>query len=180
MDSTKSFIRVYNITPDEAEGFEYENFDQSEELGFESTGEDISLIVDEQHHGNLAWGVRGADDDAYEYSAQNKTIHFVLDTKWEPPLDWLKAASSQVSYFENKTIIMTTIQKDETSVTGIVVKDGDVLQNKQIFNMPIEEVSKYYDDDEEGYDVDSLDNQIWDSIGAFLNVCEKFYIKGEQ
>ena len=75
---------------------------------------------------------------------------------------------------------MTTIQKDETCVTGIAVKNGDVLQNKQIFTMPLEEVVKYYDDEDESYDLDSLDNQIWDSIGSFLDVCEKFYIKGEQ
>ena len=38
-----------------------------------------------------------------------------------------------------------------------------------------EEVSKHYDDDEPDYDLDELDNQIWDSIGKFTTVCEQFY-----
>jgi hypothetical protein len=41
--------------------------------------------------------------------------------------------------------------------------------------MESEEVGKYYDDDQPNYDLDHLDNQIWDSIGQFLSVCTQFY-----
>ena len=36
------------------------------------------------------------------------------------------------------------------------------------------------DDDEEDFDLDELDNQIWDSIGKFVKVCEQFYLEGGQ
>ena len=45
--------------------------------------------------------------------------------------------------------------------------------------MDAEEVGKYYED-EDGYDLDELDNQIWDSIGQFLNVCEQFYLEKDK
>ena len=35
---------------------------------------------------------------------------------------------------------------------------------------------KYYNDDEASHDLDELDNQIWDSIDKFVNVCEQFYL----
>jgi hypothetical protein len=101
----------------------------------------------------------------------------MLHTKWAPPLAWLKQASMNV-YFQNKLITMATIQKDETSVTGIAVMDGEVLQNKYIFEMTSENVGKHYDDESE-YELDDLDNQIWDSIGKFTNVCKQFYLERE-
>lgn len=172
MNSTKSFIRVYNITPAEAEEFEYDHTidgcDPCTELA-------TTLVPDERDHGDLPWGVRDADDYEYEYSSNSSTIHFALETKWAPPVDWLISASSKTELFKDKVITMATIQKDETCVTGVVVKNGEILQNKQVFEMPPEEVSKYYEE-VEGYDLDQLDNQIWDSIGGFLDVCEKFYL----
>ena len=74
---------------------------------------------------------------------------------------------------------MATIQKDETSVRGVAVMDGEILQDKTIFEMESEEVGRYYDTDEDEYDLDKLDNQIWDSIGQFVKVCEQFYLEGE-
>ena len=74
---------------------------------------------------------------------------------------------------------MTTIRKDETLVTGVAVMDGEILQDKTIFEMESEEVGRYYDTDEDEYDLDKLDNQIWDSIGQFVKVCEQFYLEGE-
>ena len=175
MEFTKSFIRVYNISPGEAEEFEYDytvsGCDPCTDLA-------DMLVPDRRDHGNLAWGVRDSEDYEYEYSSDNRTIHFALDTKWEPPIEWLIAASNKTPLFKNKTITMATIQKDETLVTGVVVRDGEVLQNKEVFSMDIEEVEKHYSE-EEGYDLDSLDNKIWDSIGGFLDVCEKFYTEGE-
>ena len=75
---------------------------------------------------------------------------------------------------------MVTIQKDETCVTGVAMMDGETLQHKNIFEMEIEQVGKYYNDDEPGFDLDELDNQIWDSIGKFVNVCEQFYLEKEE
>ena len=56
--------------------------------------------------------------------------------------------------------------------------DGETLQEKFIFQMDAEEVANYYDDDKLEYELDDLDNQIWDSIGQFVGVCEKFYANG--
>ena len=58
--------------------------------------------------------------------------------------------------------------------------DGETLQNKCIFDMSSEEVGKYYNDSETDFELDHLDNQIWDSIGKFVNVCEQFYLEKEE
>ena len=87
----------------------------------------------------------------------------------------LRNASLGSVYFENKLITMATIQKDETCVTGFAAMDGEVLQHKNIFEMETEEVGRYYDDEQLNYELDDLDNQIWDSIGQFLSVCTQFY-----
>jgi len=70
---------------------------------------------------------------------------------------------------------MATIQKDETCVKGVAIMDGEILQEKVIFEMSSEDVGKYYDGDQDHFDLDDLDNQIWDSIAQFVNVCTKFY-----
>jgi len=75
---------------------------------------------------------------------------------------------------------MTTIQKDETCVTGVAVMDGEILQDKYIFELDSEEVGKYYNDEYEDYDLDDLDANIWDSIAKFVNVCEQFYLEREE
>ena len=46
--------------------------------------------------------------------------------------------------------------------------------------MSSEEVNKYYDDDMDDFELDELDNQIWDAIGKFVNVCEQFYLEKEE
>ena len=117
--------------------------------------------------------------EEYEYNLHDHTMHFTLETKWAPPTKWLQEASHN-TYFDNKLITMTTIQKDETCVTGVAVMDGEVLQNKYIFQMDSEEVGKYYEEEEDGYDLDELDNLIWDSIGQFVKVCEQFYLEREK
>ena len=58
--------------------------------------------------------------------------------------------------------------------------DGEVLQNKSIWEMNLEEVAKYYNDAEDSYELDDLDNQIWDTIGKFVKVCEQFYLEREE
>jgi hypothetical protein len=173
MDSTKSFVKIYNITPEVAEDFEFD-FDTS---GIEEGSNDIlnELVPSLDSWDDIGW----MEVEEYEYNTHNNTMHLILETKWVPPVSWLKEASHNI-YFENKLITMTTIQKDETCVTGVAVMDGEVLQNKYIFQMDPEEVGKYYNDNEPDYELDDLDNHIWDSIGKFVNVCEQFYLEKEE
>jgi hypothetical protein len=167
MDSTKSFVKVYNITPDVAEDFEFDFTVDSSDLLTE-------LVPNLSLWGDIGW----MELEEYEYSSHDNTMHFTLETKWEPPTRWLQQMSADTIYFENKLITMATIQQDETAVTGVAVMDGETLQEKFIFQMDAEEVANYYDDDKLEYELDDLDNQIWDSIGQFVGVCEKFYANG--
>jgi hypothetical protein len=165
MDATKSYVKVYNISTDTAEDFEFDYDVETDDLLAE-------LVPQLDSWGNVGW----MELEEYEYSPHQQTMHLTLDTKWESPVQWLQGASSGTHYFANKLITMATIQKDETVVRGVAVMDGEVLQNKYIFEMSSEEVGKYYNDDEADYELDSLDHQIWDSIAKFVNVCEQFYI----
>ena len=170
MDVTRSYVKVYNFSPEAAEDFEFEfTTDDSEMLQ--------ELVPDQSGWGELSWGI---ELEEYEYNPHEQTLHLILNTKWNSPVKWLANASLATCYFENKLFTMTTIQKDETCVTGVAVMDGEVLQNKTIWSMEPESVGKYYDDDEEDFDLDELDNQIWDSIGKFVKVCEQFYLEGGQ
>ena len=169
MDSTKSFIKVFNFSPEEAEDFEFD---------YDTTSSDLltELVPDLDNWGGIGW----MELEEYEYNSHNKTMHLTLDTKWESPAVWLQNASSGTHYFQNKLLTMTTIQKDETCVVGVATMDGETLQHKNIFEMDSEEVGKYYNDDESDFEIDDLDNQIWDSIGKFVNVCEQFYLEREE
>jgi hypothetical protein len=171
MDSTKSYVTVYNVSMQQAEDFEFSfSVDESDLLS--------ELVPDVDDWGKLAWGI---ELEEYEYNPHQEKMHLTVDTKWESPVEWLRNASLGALCFENKLITMSTIQKDETVVHGVAVMDGDVLQNKEIWSMELEEVGKYYNDDELEYELDSLDNQIWDSIANFRNVCEQFYLgKGNE
>ena len=168
MDATKSYIKIYNISPEAEEDFRFDYSVNDNDLLTE-------LVPNLDQWGDIGW----AELEEYEYDHSRKVINLVVDTKWAAPERWLQQASCDTIYFENKLITMTTIQKDETSAVGIAIMDGEVLQNKQIFDMSSEMVAKYYDDEIAEYDLDHLDNQIWDSIGQFLSVCEKFYNSGE-
>lgn len=170
MDATKSHINIYNISPTQAKDFEFEFSVYDSDLLTE-------LVPEEDDWGELIWGI---ELEEYEYLPASQVINLVLNTKWKPPLDWLQNASKGTHYFENRLITMSTIQKDETCVQGIAVMDGDILQNKTIFEMDSEEVGKYYNDDESDYELDDLDNQIWDSIEKFNNVCEQFYLEKDE
>jgi len=164
MDSTKSFIKVYGVTPREAEDFEFD---------YDTETSDIlqQLVPNNDDWGGIGW----IEFEEYEYNPHRETMHLVLETKWEPPTVWLQNASGATHYFKDKLVTMATIQKDETCATGVAVKNGEALQNKIIFEMTSEEVGAYYDEDT-GEGIDLLDNKIWDSIGHFLNVCEQFYL----
>tara|TARA_R100000808_G_C2152013_1_gene161273 strand:- start:2273 stop:2788 length:516 start_codon:yes stop_codon:yes gene_type:complete len=169
MDATRSHIKVYNFTPNQAEDFEFDySFDSSDLL--------TELVPNLSQWGDIGW----MELEEYEYHAEGNTLYLTLETKWEPPVRWLQQASCDNVCFQNKLITMTTIQKDETAVTGVAVMDGELLQEKLIFEMDSEEVSNYYDDEKSEYDLDDLDNQIWDSIGQFTNVCEQFYLERKE
>tara|TARA_R110002126_G_scaffold148986_1_gene295053 strand:- start:533 stop:1060 length:528 start_codon:yes stop_codon:yes gene_type:complete len=166
MESTKSYVTVYDISLTQAEDFEFT---------FSTGDSEIlrQLVPNMDDWGELAWGV---ELEEYEYNRHNEQLYLVLETKGELPVQWLRNASMGTAYFQNKLITMTTIQNDETTATGVAIMDGDVLQSKGIWSMEPEEVGKYYDDDSIHYELDSLDNQIWDSISHFRNVCEQFYL----
>jgi hypothetical protein len=174
MDATKSFVKIYNISPEQAEDFEFD-FDT---VGATEGTNDIltELVPDLDQWGDVGW----MEIEEYEYNAPSQTMHLILETKWEPPIKWLQQASCNTACFENRLVTMSTIQKDETYVTGVAIMDGEILQNKTLWQVEPEEVSKYYNDDEPDYDLDDLDNHIWDSIGKFLAVCEQFYLEKEE
>jgi len=164
MDATKTFIKVYDITPQQAEDFAYD---------YDISASDLltDLVPNLGHWGDLGW----MELEDYEYNTHNHTMHISLETKWDSPLRWLQQASCDTPHFENKLITMITIQKDETHAEGAALMDGEILQNKTVWSVDQETVGKYYDDEQPDYDLDELDNKIWDSAGQFLSVCEKFY-----
>ncbi len=169
MNATKSYVKIYNVSPAQAEDFEFDyepRFAHSEVLQ--------QLVPNNDDWGGVEW----IELEEYEYNIHNETMHFILETKWAPPTEWLRNMSMGTHYFQNKLITMATIQKDETCVTGVAAMDGEVLQSKIIFEMESEEVGRHYDDEQPNYVLDSLDNQIWDSIGKFVKVCEQFYLEG--
>ena len=171
MEATTSHVKIYNVSPELAEDFEFDYDAESVDQGSSDILGELAPHLDE-------WSDLWVEAVEYEYSSHQQTMHFTLHTKWAPPLNWLTQASKNI-YFQNKLITMSTIQKDETCVTGIAVMDGEVLQNKYIFEMDSEEVAKYYEE-QDGYELDDLDNQIWDSIGKFVNVCEQFYLERDE
>ncbi len=164
METTKSFIRVYDISPEVAEQFQDEY----------TCTELATVLVPQADHDDDAWGVSDAEDYDYEYSHHQARMEFALETKWAVPVEWLTSASARTPQFRDKVLAMTTIQKDETVVTGVVVKNGEVLTNNPIFQLTLEEVHAHYED-ESGEAIDELDSNIWGSIEEFLATCEKAY-----
>ena len=172
MDSTKSYVTIYNIPAEVAEDFE---FDYDTEGVTEGSHDILTELVPQlEQWGDIGW----MEIEEYEYNPTTQRLHLTLETKWQPPVRWLQQASHNCTYFENKLVTMSTIQKDETYATGVAIMDGEILQNKTLWQVEPEEIAKYYDDADETYDVDQLDNQIWDAIGKFLTVCEQFYLEG--
>ena len=164
MDATKSYIKIHNFKKDAAEFFEFDYTVGDSDLFSE-------LVPNYDQWGDIGW----MELEEYEYDERSEVANIIVETKWESPIRWLQQASCDIPYFENRLITMTTIQKDETSVTGVAIMDGEILQQKSIFQMSAEDVGKYYDDEYDQFDLDDLDNQIWDSIGQFVQVCLKFY-----
>lgn len=168
MDATQSHITIYNISPESAQDFEFD---------FDTTNSDLltELVPDLDNWGNIGW----MEVEEYDYDPSRQVIQLTLETKWAAPSQWLQSASTGTHYFQNKLITMATVQQDETCVTGISVMDGEILQEKVLFEIESEEVGKYYNDENDQYELDDLDNQIWDSITKFVTVCEQFYLERE-
>jgi hypothetical protein len=171
MDATQSQIKIHGIASQTAEdfAFDHDTSSDSDDLFTE-------LVPDLDNWGGVGW----MELTSFEYDGTRQIMNLMVETKWASPVEWLRNASIGSHYFENKLITMTTIQKDETVVTASAVMDGEILQNKYIFEMPSEEVGKYYNDDISDYNLDNLDNQIWDSIAKFVTVCEQFYLEGDK
>jgi hypothetical protein len=169
MDATRTYVKIYNIEETDAQDFGFYHDTASSDLLTE-------LVPDLDSWGDVGW----MELEEYDYDPRDQTMHLTLETKWAPPTEWVQGASTGTHYFANKLITMTTIQKDETCVTGVAVMDGEILQNKLIFELTSEEVERYYNDEETEYQIDTLDNNIWDSIAKFATVCEQFYLEREQ
>jgi len=169
MDATKSHVKIYNISPEDAEDFEFDHDTQTSDILTE-------LVPNLDNWGGIGW----MELEEYEYNPHDQTMHLTLETKWASPVQWVQHASTGTHHFESRLITMSTVQKDETHVTGTAVMDGEVLQHKTLFEMESEEVGKYYSEDHQDYELDSLDNQIWDAIGKFVKVCEQFYLEREE
>jgi hypothetical protein len=167
MDATQSHIKIHAITADEADDFAFDYDTESDDLLTE-------LVPDLDDWGGVGW----MELSDFEYDGRRRIINFSLETKWASPVEWLKSASLGTRYFENKLITMTTIQKDETLVTGVAVMDGEVLQCKPLLQFELSHVGRHYDDEQPEYDLDKFDNAIWDSIAKFVTVCEQFYLEG--
>ena len=169
MDATQSHIKVFNINPQEAEDFAFD---------YDTATNDIlgELVPDLDNWGGAGW----MELTEFEYDPHSQIINFTVETKWDSPTEWLRNASLVTHYFQNKLLTMTTIQKDETLVTGVAVMDGEVLQNKPLLECESEFVGRHYDDEQPEYSLDILDNTIWDAIAKFVTVCEQFYLEGNK
>jgi len=169
MDATRSHVTIYNVTPAQAEDFAFD---------YETRNSDLvqQLVPNNDDWGGIGW----IELEEYEYNPHTSRMHLTLETQWAPPTEWLRNASVGTHYFENRLITMATIQKSEACVTGIALLDGEVMQNKPIFELDAAEVGRYYDDEQPQYDLNYLDHQIWDSIEKFVTVCEQFYLEGNE
>ena len=169
MDATQSHIKVFNITPQQAEDFEFD---------YDTTSNDMlgELVPDLDNWGGVGW----MELAEFEYDTNRQIINFTLETKWASPIEWLRNASLGTHHFQNKMLTMTTIQKDEALVTGVAVMDGEVLQNKPLLEFESVFVGRHYDDEQPEYSLDIFDNTIWDAIAQFVTVCEQFYLEGNK
>jgi len=168
MDATQSHIKVHGVPAEDAGDFSFDYDTETNDL----LGE---LVPDHDNWGGLGW----MELKDFEYDANREIINLTLETKWAPPTEWLRNASIGTHYFKNKLITMTTIQKDETLVTGTAAMDGEILQNKPLLEFEPAFVGAHYDDEQPEYDLDKFDNTIWDSIAKFVAVCEQFYLGKE-
>ena len=119
MEATTSHVKIYNVSPDQAEDFEFDYDVMSVEDGSSDILGELAPHLEQ-------WSDMWVEAVEYEYNQHSQTMHLTLHTKWAPPINWLTQASMNV-YFQNKLVTMSTIQKDETCVTGVAVMDGEAV-----------------------------------------------------
>lgn len=169
MDATQSKIKIHHMSPEHASDFAFDHDVESDDLFTE-------LVPSLDNWGGVGW-MELIDS---EYDPGRQIFNFTVETKWAAPTEWLRNATTGTHYLENKLVTMTTIQKDERLVGGVAAMDGEILQNKVLLEFDPDQVGRYYDDEQPQYDLDQLDNTIWDSITKFVTVCEQFYLEGNK
>jgi len=169
MDATLSQIKIHQVPPAVVGDLAFDFDTESNEILAE-------LVPDLDNWGGVGW----MELTDFEYDATRQIINITVETKWAAPTEWLRNASLGTHYFENKLLTMTTIQKDETLVSGAAVMDGEILQHKELLEFDSELIGRHYDEEQPEYSLDKLDNTIWDAIAKFVTVCEQFYLEGEE
>ena len=168
MDATQSQIKIHGVSPQAAGDFAFDHDIKSDDLLTE-------LVPDLDNWGGVGW----MELTDFEYDDTRQIMNLSVETKWASPVEWLRNASTGTHYFENKLLTMTTIQKDESLITGAAVMDGEILQHKVLLEFESDYVGRHYDDEQPEYSLDELDNTIWDSVAKFVTVCEQFYLEKE-
>ena len=174
MKPTRSFITVYGIDAQEAQDFSFDYDTSSASIGSDDLME--QLVPNNDAWGGIGW----MELEDYEYEEGTGRILMTIETKWEAPTEWARVASRDCPYFQNRLITMSTIARDECWVEGYAFMDGETLQDKRLVNMESSEVFKYYDEENEDYEVDDLDSLMWESINKFEQVCRDFYLGEEK
>ena len=160
---TRSYVTVYNYTPEDFENLE---------LGADTTSEEFfEHVVPHRKE----WGeVNYIELEDLEYDARSEQLTFTAETKWYGPVSWLRGASA-TEFFESKLMTMATITRDETVVDGVAVLNMDLLQERNLVHLESETVGALYENDE----VDELDHLLWDPINEFNKECTELYLNPE-
>jgi hypothetical protein len=168
MKPTRSFITVYGIMPLESQDFSFD-YDTAS-IGSDNLMEQLVPSLKVRDGGG--W----IQLEDYEYDPSSQRILMALETRQEAPTEWVIAASRDCPYFQNRLITMATISRDECWVEGYAFMDGETLQDKRLINLPSAEIHKYYDRENDDYEVDDLDSLMWEAINKFEQVCRDFYL----
>jgi len=160
---TRSYVTVYDYTPDDFEKLEV-SCDIASEDFFEH-------VVPHRNE----WGdVHHIELEDLEYESRNNQLTFTAETKWHGPAEWLQAASG-TEFFTHKLMTMAIITRDETTVDAVAVLDRDVLHERNLVQLDSETVGVLYETDE----VDELDSLLWQPIEEFNKECRELYLAQE-
>ena len=160
---TRSYVTVYDYTPDDFENLEYCADITSDEL--------FEHVVPHRRE----WGeVHHIGLEDLEYDPRSAELSFTAETKWFGPVSWLQAASG-TEFFEGKLMTMAIITRDETVVDAVAVMKGDYLQQRNLVSLEHSTVGAMYENDE----VDELDRLLWQPIEEFNKECRELYLVPE-
>ena len=157
---TRSYVTVYNYSPEDFENLEF---------GADITSEDFfEHVVPHRKE----WGeVYHVELEDLEYDEVDRQLTFTAETKWHGPVSWLKNASA-TEFFQGKLMTMAIITRDETVVDGVAVMNMDLLQERNLVELSSETVGALYENDE----VDELDHLLWNPINEFNKECAELYL----